>query len=693
MQSAIANGMVAALLLAGSTAALAQSVPAADDDVHGAVSDEIVVTAPYARNRVDVLSGTSVLTGADLAVELRPTIGETLARQPGVSATSFGPNASRPVLRGFQGDRIRVLTDGIGSFDVSTTSVDHAVAINPLTADRVEVLRGPAVLLFGSSAVGGVVNVIDSRIPRTIPEHGIHVDVTGGYGSAADEWSAGGRVDVPVGDKLVFHVDGSYVDTSDLDIGGYVLTPELRAEAAASGDPEIEALADLRDTLPNSAARTWDLAGGLSLITERGSLGFSVSYYDSLYGVPVRYALEPGGEAEAVRLDVEQTRADLRAEIDAGDGFLDQIKLRFGWADYQHSELEETGEVGTTFFSEGYEGRLELVQSQREGWLGASGVQLLIRDFDVVGEEAFVPRNSTVQVGLFTLQSFEAGPVKAEAGLRYENSQVDAKAGPLTGGVSISRSFDTVSGSLGGSIGFGGDWRVGLNGSYSERAPSAEELYSNGPHAGTQAFEIGDPSFGKESSWGIEAVLRGSAGPLSLDVAAFYSRFDDFIYETDTGAIEDDLPVFQYLQADAEYYGIEVDVGVKLFEAGGFTFAADGIMDVVRATILDEGPAPRIPPLRLLGGLEARSDRVQGRVEVEWADEQDRVTTFETPTDSFTLVNASVSVRPFGADNATSIILSANNIFDVTARRHSSFLKDYAPLAGRDIRVGLRASF
>ena len=205
---------------------------------------------------------------------MRPTIGETLSRQPGVSATSFGPNASRPVLRGFQGERVRVLSDGIGSFDVSNTSVDHAVAINPLTADRIEVLRGPSALLYGSSAIGGVVNVIDSRIPRRVPDEGFHFDGIGTYGSAADERSVAGALDVPVGGRFVGHVDASYLKTNDLQTGGYILTPQLRAQAAASADPEIAALANLKGKLPNSAAETSDIAAGLAFIDSGGSIGF-----------------------------------------------------------------------------------------------------------------------------------------------------------------------------------------------------------------------------------------------------------------------------------------------------------------------------------------------------------------------------------------------------------------------------------
>ncbi len=306
------------------------------------------MTAPVQQSEADVLSGTSIVTGAELERSIRPTIGETLARQPGVSATSFGPNASRPVLRGFQGERIRVLTDGIGSIDVSNTSVDHAVVINPLLAERVEVLRGPSALLFGSSAVGGVVNVIDTRIPRSVPEKGYRLSGMATYGSAATERSVAGATDVAVGKQFVLHADGSYLKTDDLKIGGYVLSPRARAEAQASAaqapnDPlDFGTVANLRGRLPNTASETWTAGLGGALITDTGSLGIAYSHYDSLYGVPIRYALTPGSEEpEAPRLSLVQNRLDLRGEIETGGGFLDRIRLRAGAAQYRHYELEE----------------------------------------------------------------------------------------------------------------------------------------------------------------------------------------------------------------------------------------------------------------------------------------------------------------------------------------------------------------
>ena len=672
---------------------------------------DIIITAPFQQSETDVLQGTSVLRGEELTRALRPTIGDTLARLPGVSATSFGPSASRPVLRGFQGERIRVLTDGIGSIDVSNTSVDHAVIIDPLLAERIEVLRGPSALLFGSSAVGGVVNVVDKRIPSSVPEKGYRVDAIATYGSAATERSGEAAGDVALGRHFVVHADGSYTKSDDLHIGGYALTPLRRQQVIAASllpqnpaDEPIDfaASARIRGQLPNTASETWTAGVGVSLITDTGQLGISYSHYDALYGVPVRYATEVGQEQEAPRLDVVQNRVDLRAEVQTGGGFLDRIRLRAGHAQYRHFELEEDGAVGTAFYNNGTEGRLELVQAKHGGWQGASGVQFFNRIFNVVGDEAFLPKNETNQLGLFTLQQFDFGGFKAEGGVRYEHSDLAARTprGDLRF-FAGERHFDAVSGSLGGSYGLSDAIRVGVNLSHTERAPSAEELFANGAHAGTQAYELGDPNFRLEKSNGVELTLHAHGDGYSFDLAGYYNRFSDYISENQTdqpvcaaaaapSGRDVDLPCFQSVQADAEYYGVEGEASVTLARIGEYRLNADILGDYVHATVIDRSPIPRIPPMRVLGGLEAQGDRLNARAEVEHVFEQTRIAPFETPTADYTVVNASIGFSPFGKRSRTSLLVNANNIFDVDARRHASFLKDFAPLAGRDIRVTLR---
>ena len=672
---------------------------------------EVIVTGVVEHSERDVLSGSSVLTGAELTRNLLPTIGDTLARQPGVSATSFGPSASRPILRGFQGDRIRVLTDGIGSIDVSNTSVDHAVVINPLLAERIEVLRGPAALLYGSSAVGGVVNVIDARIPRRVPEKGYSLDTIATYGSAANERSAGASANVAIGRHFVLNANGSYNRTDDLRIGGFALTPQRRAEALASvgvpqnpppGEDPIDfaANAAIRGRLPNSASETWTAGAGGAIVTDRGTLGISYGHYASLYGVPLRYATQVGQEQEAPRIDILQDRFDLRGEVDADGPFVKTLRLRAGYAAYRQFELEPDGAVATTFFNRGVEARFEVIQARRGAWLGASGIQFSNREFNVIGDEAFLPRNGTAQTGIFTQQQFDFGRFKAEAGARYEWTDLASRSAVddpryFRG----SRSFGAFSGAIGGSYGLNDVVRIGLNLSRTERAPSAEELFANGAHAGTQAYELGNPDFRLEKSWGLEATFHAHGNGYSFDASAYYNWFANFISDNQTDQAvceaaaapsgrEVALPCFQLTQGDARYFGFEASGSVKVAQLGRYAINLDALGDYVNATLADRGPAPRIPPARVLGGVEAQSDRLSGRVEVEHVFPQGRLAPFETRTSGFTLVNLSAQFKPFGGE--TSLTLSANNLFDVDARRHASFLKDFAPLAGRDIRVTVR---
>lgn len=707
-----AAGFTLALMISGP--AFAQSTAPApqpaggDDDYH--TDQPIVVTAPYVRS-LDILGNVSVLEGEELARDIRGQIGDTLTRQPGVSATSFSPGASRPVLRGFSGERVRVLTDGIGSIDASNTSADHAVTIDPLTVERIEILRGPAVLLFGSQAIGGAVNLFDRRIPRAVPADHIHIDALAGYGTAADDRSIGSSVDVALGPQIVAHVDGSWRKTGDARAGGYIFAPGIRSDLLHLADHAIEdghgdeaaeltAQANSRGKIDNTQSETWTAAGGLALINDGGQLGISVSYFDTNYGVPDRpdTSHDHGGEDEEgghdhgegpVTIGMKQWRADLRGEVEMGDGFFDKLRIRAGYADYQHTEFEGD-EIGTVFTNQGVEGRLELAQNDRGGWRGASGVQYSHRDFDAVGAEAFVPRNLTDQFALFTLQELTMGSLGLEAAARYEATSVRAPT------VGFDRSFDSFSGALGATYDIFDGAKFGLSVARTVRAPSAEELLSNGPHVATQSYEVGNTDLKRESNWGAEASFKLKTDAFSLSLTGYSNWFDNFIYSAATGAEEDELPVFQYFQRDARVWGFEAEGSARLAQIAGFNIVGDVTADMTRATIKGGGldrNIPRIPPLRILGGLEAQGARVDARVEVEWTDDQNRTAQFETPTSGFTLVNASISWRPLPETKHLTLSLAANNIFDVDARRHASFTKDYVPLAGRDIRLTARASF
>jgi len=703
--------------LAQTAEAAQRSEPLADaaveDDLHNRQADDegnIIVSASGLKE-LDVLAGTSVLEAREIQRDgVNGQIGDLLAKLPGVSATSFAPGSSRPVLRGQQGERVRVLIDGVGTADVSNTSVDHATTIEPITVERIEVLRGPAVLLYGSQAIGGAVNVIDKRIPVRMPDEKFHLDAFGGLDTASNMRTGAASLDVGIGESLVLHVDGSWRQSDDIEIGGFQVADALRADLLADaaeeeGEGELEEAAELREaadqrgTVPNSAAESWTINAGLGLILGESTFGVSLGYYDTNYGVPAR----PGaghhhgeeGEAEAagaeegeelVTIGLEQWRADFKGDVYLGEGAFERLKLRVGFSDYTHTEFEGE-EIGTTFDSTSVEARAELVQNADGALRGSTGLQYTHRDFFAMGAEAYVAPNLTDQVAIFTLQEFGTGPFQIEAAARAEFTKVKAQT------LGIENDYDTLSGALGFVyVGLEGI-RMGINGSRVERAPSAEELFSDGPHIATQAFEVGDPNLDTESAWGLEAYARGSIGAGTFSLAVFKQWFSDYIFLEETGAEADDLPVFQYLQQDADFFGIEAELSYPVIDADGFRLLTDLRASYIEAELADGTAVPRIPPLSLLGALEAQTGAFDLRGEVQWFDKQDEVTSFETPTGSFTLVNALVAWRPLAGNQNVTVQLAADNIFDVNGRRHASFTKDFVPLLGRNFRASVRLSF
>jgi iron complex outermembrane receptor protein len=667
------------------------ATPAEASGVAPKGEDNAIVVTGQRRRQDDVLGDVSVVGGADLAANVRSTIGETLASQPGVSASGSGPNVARPVLRGLAGDRIRILTDGIGSLDVSSSSSDHAVAINPLTAESIEILHGPAALIFGSSAIGGVINVLDARIPRRVPDAPLGAEALVGYATAANERLASGEVNVPLTGHVVAHADASWTKNDDLRTGGYILAKPLRRQAAASPDADIRALADLKGDLPNSDGRTFEAAGALAYVDGGLNVGASISRHTALYGVPIRYSLDPAIEAEATHIDVHQTRYDARAEVPI-EGLLKKVRVRGGYSDYRHAEIAADGEIGSQVFSKGGEGRIDLDQrDQPSGWGGTSGVQALDIKQHIEGDEQFLPPTRQRTLGLFTVQHIEWGDVRAEAGARFEHNRLTAEASDVVGNPALKRTYSTLSLSLGGRYALTPRWSINASIARSQRAPSIEELFANGPHGGNASFQVGDPDLKTEKSVGFEATLKHSARAFNLSATVYGSRFSNFLYEAPTGEIRDDLPVYQARQGRATYTGFEVEGDARLGTKWGIDWGVDGVADATRATIKGFGPAPLIPPFRMQGALTARRGPVDARLEVEhdWAHR--RTAPIETDTAGFTLVNAAVNWKPLADRPELILSLSANNIFDAEARRSTSLLKDFAPIAGRDIR--LSASF
>ena len=674
--------------------AAAGPVPTANDEAAGAAAaptQEIVVRGTR-RRQDDILGDVSVLGGADLAVNLHSTIGETLARQPGVSTSGSGPNVARPVLRGLSGDRILILVDGIGSLDVSAVSSDHAVAINPLTADSIEVLHGPAALLYGASAIGGVVNVIDARIPRKVPVGPVHVSGLLGYGTAAHEKLANGLVDVPLGGHFVAHGDINWSRNGDLRTGGYILSKPLRAQAAASPDLTIRDLANLKGDLPNSDGRSFEAAGALAYVDGGLNIGASVTRHTAFYGVPVRYALDPTIADERTHIDVHQTRYDARAEIPLS-GFFGQVKARGAYSDYDHQEIAADGAVGSHVFAKGGEGRIELVQRDHDQWGGTSGVQYLNLHGHIDGDEQYLPPTVTRRWSAFTLQHIDRGPLRLEAGARVERSTLTAAASAVVGNPDLSRRFTSLSLSAGTTYQVTRDWKLGLNVTRGQRAPSVDELYANGPHGGNASFEIGDRDLGLEKSLGFEASVRHKGNPVDLSLTVYGSRFSNFLYQVPTREIRDNLPVYQFRQGRANYLGFELQADAPLGILAGIDWTAEASADATRVTIRGFGPAPLIPPLRLLGSLNGKRGAVSGRLEVERDFAHNRTAPLETDTPGFTLVNAGIDWQPLKDRPDLTLALALNNIFDVEARRSTGLLKDYAPLAGRDLRLTARFAY
>lgn len=650
-------------------------------------SQMIVVTGTRVRSD-DILGNVNVLGGDSLVRDVRPTIGETLAKQPGVSTSGSGPNVARPVLRGLSGERLLILTDGIGSLDVSASSSDHAVAIDPLAAASIEVLHGPAALLYGSSAIGGVVNVIDARIPRKEPDGPVSLQALAGYATAANEILTSGEVDVPLGGHFVAHADASYTHNDNLRTGGYILAQPLRELAAASPDADIRALADLKGDLPNSDGRTFEAGGALAWIDGDTNLGFSVSRHTALYGVPIRYSLDPAIAAEQTHIDVHQMRYDGRAEFGLGGPF-SQLKLRGAYSDYHHDEVGADGIIGSSVFSKGGEARVDLVQRDSGGWGGESGVQFLDVRQHIDGDEQYLPPTENQTLGLYSVQHFHSGPFRLEAGGRFERSDLTADASAVVGNPALERSYSTLSASVGGTYAIAAGWRVGLNLARSIRAPSADELFADGPHGGNASFELGDPNLSPEKSVGFEATVSHAGAGFNLSATAYGSHFSNFLYQAPTGETRDELPVYAFREGPASYTGFEVEADADLGEAVGLKWGIEGQADATRVRIRNFGPAPLIPPLRLKGAISASRGVFAGRVEVEHDFTHNQTAPLELPTPGFTLVNASTDWHLFASRPDITLSLAADNLFDVEARRSTSLLKDYAPLSGRDFRLTL----
>lgn len=669
----------AALLTAVGWAALAGAAAAQNAPRPAELDDVIVTGTPFGVTDRASLLAVEVLDEADLAVAPASTLGDLVNGLPGIRSTNFAPGASRPVIRGLSGPRVQVLTNGLGLIDASSVSPDHQVAVDPAEARRIEIVRGPSTLTFGGSAIGGVVNIIDDRIPTGPAEDGLDGHLSAQASTVDDGTSFGGRIKANAG-PLVLTADAFTRSASDFDVPVFPESQRLL-------DEEGEAAGDER-TVENTFVELDQYGAGVSWIGSRGFIGASVKHVETTYGVPGHAhepdPLDPDAEEESVSIGLEQTRYDVRGELAFETGPFSTARLSAGWADYSHTEFEGD-EIGTRFFSDGSEGRLELIQRERNGWQGAIGLQVLDRTFDAVGDEAYVPLTEIAEQGLYTVQRYDRGSLGFEGGLRLDNRSLDSVAGE--------RDFSNVSASAGVFLRPSAALFLGLSVARNERAPSEVELFAEGAHVATGAFEVGDIDLDSEVATSIEATVHFASGPFEFDLHAYSADYDGFIDLRPTGLddVDSDLPIFAYVQTGATFRGFEAEASYALWEAGDRSLSLSGAADWVRAST-DLGPAARIPPWSVTAGLDWTSRLYDVGLEVRHVSEQDRTAAFERPTDSYTLVNLKGSVRPF-ADRNVTLFAEAANLTDAEAREHASFQKDIAPQPGRSLRVGATYRF
>ncbi|MCI4569290.1 TonB-dependent receptor [Lysobacter sp. CFH 32150] len=711
--------LVVAVGLILASPALLAATSGQDDQRHRepAELDKVIVKAsPLAGTAEDLARPVEVLAGEKLDEAKANSLGETVSKLPGVQSSYFGPGVGRPIVRGFDGARVQVLSDGLSSGDVSTVSVDHAVSIEPFLADQIEVLKGPATLLYGSGAIGGAVNVVDGRIPEGLTDQPFQGRAELRGGTVNDEGTGMLRLDGSTS-NFAFHFDALHRETGDYEIPGFA---ESAAQLASEGEEPDPAE---RGVLPNSALRTDSAALGLSWIGERGYFGFGSSLFNTRYGIPGHAhehegeeepALEEGGEEGGVHIVLDQRRHELRGGFD-GFGAFKSIRAKLARTEYTHTEFEGN-EVGTVFDNDSTEGRVELVHKPWAGWDGAFGLQWAQRDFVAIGDEAFVPGTKSRDAGLFWFGEHAFGPLKLELGARHDRNKVDADDAIAIG---PDRDFSTTSASAALKWEASDAFHLTFGLDRAQRSPTAEELYSNGLHVATASIELGTPTLDVETANRAELGLHWHSGSFQVGASVYHVRYDDFIYLADAGIDEHGGPIRMWTQGDARFDGAEAEVNWSIAENSSgawdlrvfgdvvrgkltgsgtrpvaFTLEHEGEVETFNAELPLSGNLPRMAPSRF--GGELRWEREQWRASlgaVRYA-RQDRVAANETETAGYTLVDAHVAWHiDTAGGNAWEVFLDGSNLLDEEARAHTSFLKELAPLPGRGLTFGVRTFF
>ena len=673
------------------------------------VLDPVTVEAtPFKRSADELVQPVDVLQGAELDRKRKSTLGEVLEGELGVSTSDFGPGVGRPIIRGQGGPRVLVLDNGLSTMDAASVSTDHAVTLDPQHATQVEIIKGPATLIYGSNASAGVVNVVDERLPEKVTP-GLGGEVGMSYGDNADEINLHGDLDYGVG-KTQFHADFARRETNRFEIPG---------NSEIDGDGE-------QGRIPNSQVETTSGDVSLTRAGDAGSLGASLSFFESQYGIP---------STEAAFIDMDQLRLDVKGVLKNPLPSFEALRLRLGVTDYEHTEFEAPGEAGTMFKNNEQELRLEAQHVPFGGLHGVLGLQVTHRDFEAIGEEAFVPPVETRQIGLFAVEELRYGWGRLEGGVRVEH--VEHKPGAATG--LPSRDQTPLSLSAGALVNLAPEYHLRLTLSRSERAPSAEEYYAFGPHLATATFERGALDVGKETVNNVEIGLDKHRGRFTFAVNAFYQQTEDYIFlasadcnadassadcnpdgepdfVTDEGefvvegeeAAEvaaaapkrsvaksgegEELLLVDYRQADARFVGVEGEARYRLL-TGPTRLSARVFGDLVRGSLKGGEDLPRITPPRIGTGLEWSRGRTAFNLDYTRVQRQTRVAALETETAGYNLLSADLSVGFAAAGSDVTVFLRGRNLLDEDARRHTSFLKDAYPLPGRSLFAGFKVAF
>jgi len=681
--------LAAALGVTVAAGAQAQSEPAPAGGSRPQELSPVVVTGtPIGSELFELAAPVNVLQGQGLRYRQQTTLGETTANEVGVSSTYFGPNASRPIIRGLGGFDIRVLSNGLGLLDASAASPDHAVAVSPYAAERVEVVRGPATVMYGSSAIGGVVNTIDGRIAQ----EGMLQPIAGAadyrYDTANSLQAGGGRLSVGNRD-FVLRFDGYLTNNHDLKIPGAAWTPAAQLQRGSPGPS---------GTLPNSQgdSNTFGI-GGSVMLGDRGYAGVSYSQFNTNYGTVAE---------TDVTIKLDQSAWNFAGELRDTIPGLKTLRVKYAYNDYQHTEFE-AGAQGTVFKSNGYNLRVEGLHQNIGPFAGAVGLEVVNFSFSALGEEAFVPSSKTSSVAGFLYEELPYGPWKFSFGARVADDKVEADSFPQAGLPASSRSFTPWSLAAGALYAFTKEWALAANLSYTQRSPTFQELYADGPHLATDQFVVGNANLNIVKSTGIDVTLRYQSRLATGSIGAFYNDFSNYIALLPTGIFRladrsvvpvgtpDSIEQFNYSQVAARFYGFEGQVAFPLWERAGKSVTLAFQADYVNARdTTNDQPLPFIPPLRFGATIGYQQEVFQASLGGIFAAAQNQVPQFGTTTPGYAnvFVNASYRLK-FAAGPSLELFVQGTNLLDQTIRYSTSPLKDIAPLGARAVMGGIRGTF